>query len=79
MTVNVFIVNRIHRKFSLDLEKILQTCVTVEVGKELKVCDLFDKLEEVSPGVKRIEREKVLCMFGKIFHTKLKHKGQQQE
>jgi hypothetical protein len=76
---NVFIVNRIHRKFSLDLEKILQTCVTVAEGKELKVCDLFDKLEEVSPGVKRIEREKVLRTFGKIFHTKLQHKGQRPE
>ena len=78
-TVNVFIVNRTHYKFHSDLEKILLTCVTVAEGKELKVCDLFGKLEEISPGVKRIEGEKVLCTFGKIFQTKLQHGGWQRE
>ena len=65
--VNVFIVNRTHYKFNLDLEKILLNCVTVAEGKEWKVCDLVGKLEEISPGVKRIERVKVLRTFGKIF------------
>ena len=71
--------HRTHYKFNLDLEKILLTCVTVAEGKELKVCDLFDKLEEISPGMKRIEREKVLRTFGKIFQTKLHHRGRQRE
>lgn len=61
------------------MEKILLTVVKVEEGKELKVCDLFDKLEEVSPGVKRIEREKVLRTFGKIFQKKLQYRGRQRE
>ncbi|KAK3736229.1 hypothetical protein QZH41_007341 [Actinostola sp. cb2023] len=72
-------VNPTHYKFKMDLNAILEANVMADDEGELTVKELWKRLEEVAPSVKRIERVKVLRTISNIFATTLKHRGKKRE
>ena len=44
-----------------------------------QVEDLFNQLENLSPGVKELDRKKIMRALASIFNTRVKYRGKKRE
>ena len=72
------LVSLVHRKFHLNLEKVITSVVKVETGKEVEVSILMQRLTDIAPDIRNLEQELVLRTVGKIFRKALKRRGRER-
>lgn len=75
----IFVVMATRFKFKRDLNEVLKELVAVAPGQMLKAEDLVCTLKERNPGIKCMDREKILRATSQLFKQKLEYHGKKKE
>ena len=73
------LVSLAHQKFHFNLEKVITSVLKVEIGKEVEVSTLMQRLTDVAPDIRNLEQELVLRTVGKTFRKTHKRRGRERK